>query len=84
MEDFKYLGTTLTNQNYIQECLLSFGTELFSSLFSKCMKIKLYSTIILPVVLHECEIWLPTLREVLRLRVFDSTVLRRIDLRGTM
>jgi hypothetical protein len=40
--------------------------------------IKIYRTIILPVVLYGCESWLLTLREQYRLRVFKSKVLRRI------
>jgi hypothetical protein len=35
-------------------------------------------TVILPVVLHECETWSLTLREELRLRVFENRVLRGI------
>jgi len=39
---------------------------------------KIYGTIILPVVLYGCETWLLTLREKYRLRVFENMVLRRI------
>ena len=39
---------------------------------------KIYITIILPVVLYGCEIWLLTLREECRLRVFENSVLRRV------
>jgi hypothetical protein len=39
---------------------------------------KIYRTIILPVVLYGCESWSLTLREECRLRVFENTVLRRI------
>jgi hypothetical protein len=47
------------------------------------MKIKTYKTVILPVVLHGCEILSMTLREDHRLRVFENRVLRRIlDRRG--
>ena len=42
------------------------------------LKIKIYRTIILPVVLYGCETWSLTLREELRLRVFDNRVLRRV------
>jgi len=42
------------------------------------LKIKIYRTIILPVVLYGCETWLLTLREERRLRVFENRVLRRI------
>jgi hypothetical protein len=42
------------------------------------MKIKIYKTIILPVVLYGCETWSLTLREEHRLRVFENWVLRRI------
>ena len=51
---------------------------LSSSLLSKNLKIKIYRTIILPVVLYGCEIWSLTLREERRLRVFENRVLRRI------
>ena len=49
-----------------------------SSLLSKTLKIKIYRTIILPVVLYGYEIWSLTLREEHRLRVFENRVLRRI------
>ena len=49
-----------------------------SSLLSKYLKIKIYRTIILPVVLYGCETWSLTLREECRLRVFENRVLRRI------
>jgi hypothetical protein len=51
---------------------------LSSSLLSKSVKIKIYGTIILPVVLYGCESWSFTLREECRLRVFENKVLRRI------
>jgi hypothetical protein len=42
------------------------------------VKIKIYRTIILPVVLYGCETWSLILREKRRLRVFENRVLRRI------
>jgi hypothetical protein len=42
------------------------------------MYIRIYKTIILPVVLYGCENWSLTLREERRLRVFENRVLRRI------
>jgi len=47
-------------------------------LLSKNLKIKIYRTIILPVVLYGCETWSLTLREERKLRVFENMVLRRI------
>jgi hypothetical protein len=47
-------------------------------LLSKNLKIKIYRTIILPVVLYGCETWSLTLREEKKLRVFEVLVLRRI------
>jgi hypothetical protein len=47
------------------------------SLF-KNVKIKIYRTIIIPVVLYGCESWSLTLREECRLRVFENRVQRRI------
>jgi hypothetical protein len=89
VEEFKYLGTTLTNQNSIQEevksrlksgnsCYYSVQNLLSSRLLSKNLKFRIYRTIILPVVLYGCEIWSLTLKEERRLRVFENTVLRRI------
>jgi hypothetical protein len=51
---------------------------LSSRLLSKNVKIRIYKTIILPVVLYGCETWSLTLREEHRLRVFANRVLRRI------
>ena len=89
MEEFKYLGTTLTNQNSIQQeiksrlklgnaCYHSVQNLLSSSLLSKNLNIKIYRTIIFPVVLYGCETWSLTLREEHRLRMFENRVLRRI------
>jgi hypothetical protein len=47
-------------------------------LLSKNLKIKIYRTIVLPVVLYECETWSMTLIEERQLRVFENRVLRRI------
>jgi hypothetical protein len=89
VEQFKYLGTTLMNRNSIQEeiksrlksgitCYHLVQNFLSSSLLSKNIKITLYRTIILPVVLYGCEIWSLTLREEHGLRVFENGVLRRL------
>jgi len=51
---------------------------LSSSLLSKNLKIKIYRTIILPVVLFGCETWSLTLREERRLRVFENRMFWRI------
>jgi hypothetical protein len=48
------------------------------SLLYKNTKIKIYRTIILPVVLYGCETWSVTLKEEYRLRVFENRVLRGI------
>jgi len=89
MEEFKYLETALTDQNYVEEeirsrmkswnaCYHLVHNLLSSSLVSKCTKIKIYRTIILPVVLYGCETWSLTLREKRRLWVLENRMLRRI------
>jgi len=89
VEDFKHLGITLTNQNSIpveimcrlrleNACYRSVQNLLSSRLLSKNLKIKIYRTIILPVVLYGCETWSLILREERKLRVFENMVLRRI------
>ena len=68
MEDLKHLGTALTYQNSTEEenksklqsgsdCCHSVRNILSSSLLSKNIKIKIYRTRILPVVLYGCETW---------------------------
>ena len=63
VEEFKYFGTTLTNQNSIQEeirsrlksgnaCYRSVLNLLSSVLLSKSLQIKIYRTTTLPVVLY--------------------------------
>jgi hypothetical protein len=56
-----------------------FGPEpsVFSSAV-KNVKVRIYKTTILPVVLYVCETWSPTLREEYGLRGFENRVLRRI------
>ena len=49
-------------------CYCSVQTLLSSRLLSKNLKIKIYKTIILPVVLHGCETWSLTLKDECRLR----------------
>jgi len=48
------------------------------SLLSKDIKIKMYRTVIWPVVSYGCEAWSVTLSEVHRLRVFENGVLRKV------
>jgi len=43
------------------------------------MKIKVYRTIVLAVVVYGCQTWSVTLREQHRLRVFENRVLREIS-----
>jgi hypothetical protein len=60
--------------------LLPFGSDFLSSrLLSRNVKVKIYKTIILPVVLYGYETWSLTLRKEHTLRVFENRgVLRRI------
>jgi hypothetical protein len=64
--------------NYGNACCHSVQSLLSSRLLSRNLKIRIYKTIILPVVVYGCETWSLTLREEHRLRVFDNRVLRRI------
>jgi hypothetical protein len=57
-------------------CYHSVQNLLSSRLLSKNVKIKIYKTIILPVLLYWCETLSLTLQEVHRLKVFQDKVLR--------
>jgi hypothetical protein len=85
---FKYLGTTLTNQNDIYDeiksrlnsgnaCYYAVQNLLPSRLILKNLRIEIYKTVILPVVLYGCETRSVTLEEH-RLKVFENRVLRTI------
>jgi hypothetical protein len=58
--------------------LATIRSILSSRLLSKNLKIRIYKTIILPVVLYRCETWSLTLREEHKLKVFENRVMRRI------
>jgi hypothetical protein len=60
-----------------KSCYLSVQNLLFSTLLSKNLRIKVYRTIILPVVLYEHETSSLTLREEHRLTVFENRVLTK-------
>jgi hypothetical protein len=92
VSEFKYMGTTVTNQNLIQEeikrrlnssnaCYQSVQNLLYSRLLSKNLKIRIYKTIILYVVLYGCDTCSLALREEHRLKAFENRVLRRIFVR---
>jgi hypothetical protein len=80
---------TLTDQKTIYEeiksglnlgnaCYHTVQNLLSSCLLSKIINIKIYKTIILPVVLYRFETWSLMSREEHILRMFDNRVLRQI------
>jgi hypothetical protein len=88
VSQFKYLGTRVTNQNLIQEemkrrlnsgnaCYHSVRNLLSSRLLPKNVKVTIYKSIILPVVLYGCETWSLTVKEEHKLRVFEKRALKR-------
>jgi hypothetical protein len=85
---FRYLGTTLTDQNCLYEevkskqnsgnaCYCSVQSILSSRLLSGNVKVKIYKTIIVQIVSYGCETWSVKLKENHKLRVFKNRVLRR-------
>ena len=89
MEQFKYLGKILTDQNSVQEeiksklksgeCLLSFCAESVFNLAIQKLKNSDIRTTILTVVLYGCETWSLTLREEHRLRLLRGIFVPKRD-----
>jgi len=84
VEEFKFLGTNLTNQNCSREEIKSrlnsgqVQNILSSSLLFKNLNIKIHKIIFLPAVMYGHETWSLTLREERRLQVFECSVLKGI------
>jgi hypothetical protein len=88
MEEFKYLGITLTHQILFRKkfrpycsqgmfAIIRCRTFCLPSLLPNNYEIKIHRTIILPVF-YGCETWSLTLKDKCQLRVFENRVLRRI------
>jgi hypothetical protein len=58
----------------VNACYYSVKNILSSRLMSKNLKIKIYKTVILPVVQYGCETWSLILREEHRLRISEKSV----------
>ena len=89
MAEFKYLGTIITNRNEMHKeikhrlnsgnvCYYALHGLLSSQLLSKNIKLKIYKSVIPPVISYGCETWTLTLREEKRLQVFENKVLSQI------
>ena len=86
---FKYLGAYVTSKNEVTEeiksrlvsgnaCFYSVQKLLTSRLISRKLKLKIYRTVILPVILYCCKSWSTTLADEHKLRVFENRVLGKI------
>ena len=86
---FKYLGSTVTSLNQVEEeirlriaagarCSWALDTTLKSRMLSRTTKTQIYTTIIRPIVLYGFETWRLTKETEKRLNVFERNILRRI------
>ena len=87
--DFKYLGSTVSNDDDIKmeinlriaagsKCSWALNSILKSRLLTRATKQQVYVTIIRPIVLYGCETWRTTKEIERKLEVFERSVLRRI------
>jgi hypothetical protein len=85
--NFRYLGTTVTDQNLIPEeienrlhscnaCYYSVQNPMISRLLSENTKITIHKSIILPVVLYWRETWVSDVKGRTQ-KAFDNRILRR-------
>ena len=89
VENFKYLGSTVTAENRVEEevkiriaaaarCSWALAKVLNSNILSRRTKVKAYTTIIRPVLTYGCETWRLTKDLERKLEVFENGILRRI------
>jgi hypothetical protein len=89
IQSFKYLVSTVTQNNTIEEEIkerLTAGNKAFyanqkmfqSKLLSKNSKLKLYWTLITPIVTYACETWVLKENSIQRLMIFQRKILRKI------
>jgi hypothetical protein len=85
---FKYLGSLIIKKNEIGEEIKMriaagnrcyYGLQLFRSrTVSRIVKIKIYKTILKPVVVFGCEAWSMTEKDKTRLNMWERKILRRV------
>ena len=89
VKSFKYLGSTVNGNNSIDEEIkrrISLGNKEFyanqdllkSKLLTKNSKLRMYKTLVRPVVTYACEMWVLKENIKTKLKVFERKVLRRI------
>ena len=89
MDSFKYLGSTVTTENRVEEEVKlriasaaryswSMSKVLNSNILSRRTKLKAYRTIIRPILTYGCETWRLTKDLERKLEVFENGILRRI------
>jgi hypothetical protein len=79
-KQIKIAGMEALQEDLIRGCFLALSSDSLSSCeLSKNVRIKIYETLILPVVLYGCEAWFLTLMEEHRLRVFANRMKSRIS-----
>ena len=89
VKSLKYLGSIVNGNNSIEEEIngrISLGNKPFyanqdlfkSKLLSKKSKLRMYQTLVRPVVTYPCETWVLKENIKSKLRVFERKVLRRI------
>jgi hypothetical protein len=89
VKSFKYLGSIVKGNNSVEEEMksrISVGNEAFyanqdlfkSKLLTRNSKLRMYKTLVRPVVTYVCERWVLKENIKTKLRVFERKVLRRI------
>lgn len=89
VQSFKYLGSTLNAQNDLQEelnlrlhqancCYFGLRKLLKSNFLSRATKIRLYKTLIRPIITYGCEAWTLTVQQENILNIYERKILRYI------